>query len=270
MRLDLPGGSFVPADFHAVIFRRPTPFSPDVAGDDWQRKHAADEWAEAVEGFLAHIPVARWINHPTRNYLASHKIHQLRLAHRHGLIVPPWLVTTDPNAAERFIRDCGGSAIVKPLASGYIERDEQNRDTVIYTNLITQNDAQILERVATCPVLFQRCVTKRADVRLVYLDGRMIAIEMLASDGQGTQRLDIRRFEMVDVTYSRLTIPQETATGVSILMQSYGLRFAALDFAVDVKGNWVFFEINPNGQWAWLDQVGACDAAQLFVEVLSA
>jgi D-alanine-D-alanine ligase-like ATP-grasp enzyme len=44
-------------------------------------------------------------------------------------------------------------------------------------------------------------------------------------------------------------------------MKHYGLRFAAIDFVVDVEGQWFFLEINPGGQWAWLDIAGVADIA---------
>ena len=40
--------------------------------------------------------------------------------------------------------------------------------------------------------------------------------------------------------------------GVRLLMDELGLFFGALDFAVTPEGRWVFFEVNPNGQWHWL------------------
>lgn len=33
-----------------------------------------------------------------------------------------------------------------------------------------------------------------------------------------------------------------------------GLRFGALDFLVTPSGEWYFLEVNPNGQWAWIEQ----------------
>ncbi len=37
-------------------------------------------------------------------------------------------------------------------------------------------------------------------------------------------------------------------------MNRLGLRFGALDFLVTPDGEWYFLEINPNGQWAWIEQ----------------
>ncbi len=38
-------------------------------------------------------------------------------------------------------------------------------------------------------------------------------------------------------------------------MRSLGLAFGALDFIRTPEGEWVFLEVNPNGQWLWLDDM---------------
>ncbi|WAL96271.1 hypothetical protein [Streptomyces sp. Je 1-369] len=45
---------------------------------------------------------------------------------------------------------------------------------------------------------------------------------------------------------------REVEKRVRSLMADLGLFFGALDFAVTPEGRWVFFEVNPNGQWHWL------------------
>lgn len=37
-------------------------------------------------------------------------------------------------------------------------------------------------------------------------------------------------------------------------MSALGSRFGVLDFLVTPAGEWYFLEINPNGQWAWIEQ----------------
>ena len=92
------------------------------------------------------------------------------------------------------------------------------------------------------------------------------AVGMRAFDGE-KQRLDIRRNLMNDVSYSKVIIPDQIREAILMIVKSYELRFAALDFALDISGNWIFFEINPNGQWAWLDFDGETDIAQTFIEI---
>ena len=257
-----------PEQIGTVIHRRPKPLVLNVGGDEYQQNHTSEEWAEAIEGFLAHIPADKWINHPTKNYMASHKVQQLTYAHKCGLNVPEWMVTTSPEQANDFLIEHGSEAIVKPLASGYIERDTPDRDTLIYTRSITDTDIALLDRLPNCPVLFQERVNKRADVRLVVVDNQMEAVSLVACDQSGNQRLDIRRDNMCDVEYTSVPVPSSVYEGVSKMMQKYALRFAAIDFAITDDGKWMFFEVNPNGQWAWLDLAGASDIGQMFVDSL--
>jgi hypothetical protein len=72
---------------------------------------------------------------------------------------------------------------------------------------------------------------------------------------------------MTDVAYSEIELPSEVALSVKRLMRRYGLRFAAIDMAIDLDGKWVFFEVNPNGQWAWLDLSAGLNIARSFIEV---
>lgn len=257
-----------PHQIRAVVFRRPVPFTAPACGDEYLQRHASAEWAEAIEGFLANIPVNRWINHPARNFMASHKVHQLVEARRCGLQVPPWIVTTNPLDAERFLESHGPEAVAKPLASGYIERADAVDDTLIYTQSINRSHTALFDRLPGCPVLFQSRIHKRTDIRLIVMDHRFAAASLTAEEAGGAQRLDIRRDNMRDVRYASMIVPSHVTDGVAKLMGGYGLRFAALDFAIDIEDRWLFLEVNPNGQWAWLDRAGASDVGQLFIDAL--
>ncbi len=37
-------------------------------------------------------------------------------------------------------------------------------------------------------------------------------------------------------------------------MNYFNIEFGAFDFIVTKSNVWVFLEINPNGQWLWLEQ----------------
>lgn len=253
-----------PADVSAVIYRRPKPFRPVPSDDEFRDKHTADEWAEAWEGFLAHIEPERWINHPSRNFLASHKIDQLTRAHALGLAVPPSLVTNRPDEAQKFLNEQAAQVIVKPLASGFIERADPVEDSLIYTHAFKDEHHELLPLIRHCPVLFQVRVRKLMDVRLTFLDGQMIAMGMTSQEPDGEQCLDIRRDNMSNVEYCNIEIPMSVASKVKALMECYGLRFGALDFIIEKYGEWVFLEINPNGQWAWLDLEADAGIGKMF------
>lgn len=257
-----------PSDVSTIVLRRPEALAPQCDGDKAQQMHAAAEWAEALEGFLAHVPIGLWMNHGSVNFNACHKLEQLSRARASGLLVPDFLATTDPDEAEEFINDHEHGVVAKPLASGYLERDNPEHDSVLFTVSISSEHVRLLPELSVCPVLFQEMIQKSIDVRLVVVDGEMTAVGLSAHDGGGRQRLDIRRNNMDDVQYAIVDIPSTTQQAIRTLMKSYGLRFAAIDLAVDVDGRWVFFEVNPNGQWAWLDIDGGADIGEMFVSAL--
>ena len=248
----------------AVWYRRPKPLAlstlPDGPGE---AQFVEREWAEALEAVLAHVPVARWVNHPARNALASRKPEQLTRAAALGLRVPPTLVTQDASTLRRFWEESDGRLIAKPLRVGFVEREDPGRDTLIYTSPVRERDLGQADALARCPTLFQHAVDKSLDVRITAVDQQLVAVGLRATDA-GRQRLDIRRDNMEDVVYSDVDLPATVREKLLKLLGSYGLRYAAVDFVVDLDGEWIFLEINPNGQWAWLDLVGAAHIAPLF------
>lgn len=264
--LIVQGKRLVPEEVKHLWYRRPERLRRHGFDESPEARFAINEWTEAIEGFLAHIPRWRWINHPAANVAASNKIEQLSTARASGLAIPSTLLTQDASAARAFASQCGGMVIAKPLSNGYIERPSGD-DSLIYTNLVTSHDLAADDcEFSGCPTLFQQFVRKECDVRITVIDDAIHAVELRAAGEDGQQRCDIRRNNMEDVAYRSIELPSHIETIVRRLMGHYGLRFAAIDMAVDIDGNWVFFEVNPNGQWAWLDISAGMTVAESFVK----
>ena len=266
-RLIIGSRTIVAGDISNVWLRRPRTLSTELAADPAERRNLILEWSEALEGFLAQIPLEKWINHPSANVGASHKLEQLHRASQFGLNIPKTLMTQDSADLLNFWKECQGQVIVKPLASGFLERTASDEDSHIYTNAVKLEhlDGQAL---VNCPTLFQATIDKTLDVRVTVLDGEIEAVSMKAVESDGIQRLDIRRNNMSDVAYGQITVPSKIKDILIPYLNSYKLRFAAVDMAVDRKGEWIFFEVNPNGQWAWLDLVGVADIGGMFIRRL--
>jgi hypothetical protein len=162
-------------------------------------------------------------------------------------------VTQDESILRRFFQECGGQVITKPLSVGHIERTSEEPDSLIYTNVVHTDELADLRDLSACPTLFQRLINKQCDVRITVVDDDIHAVELIAKEGDGSQRCDVRRNNMTDVEGRAIALPPSIAEQIRILVNHYRLRFAAIDMAVSTSGEWFYFEINPNGQWAWLD-----------------
>lgn len=262
LELSISGAQYSPWQFSNVWYRRPEPLSGLRIDDVSERRFVAEEWTEALEGFLAHIDDAKWMNPPSRNVRASNKIEQLTRARSIGLATPDTLVTQNPEKVRQFFTKHGGHIIAKSLARGRIERE---RDSLIYTTAVLEEHLTDLTDLESCPTLFQQQIEKASDIRITVVDNDVHAVSIVGHDN-GEQRCDIRRNNMVDVSYTLITLPAGVRLAVLELVKQYELRFAAIDMAVAKSGEWFFFEVNPNGQWAWLDLEGVTNIAASFVE----
>lgn len=63
-------------------------------------------------------------------------------------------------------------------------------------------------------------------------------------------------------------MPQPVSDGVNQLMTSLGLAYGTLDFIVDPEECWYFLEVNPNGQWGWIELATGLPIAHAIADLL--
>jgi hypothetical protein len=234
----------------AVWYRRPLP--PSVAS--WrspeQARWAAGESRAAIDGVWRTLD-ALWVNHPDDNRIASSKLHQLRRATELGFRVPSTVVTNTPDDLRSFAAGRGNSMICKPIDDGLLEL--QGEERVFFTSRFALNPEDDLTDLGPEPYLFQELVPKAYDVRVTVIGAEVFATR-IESQATVDGHIDWR------IAGSRAAHqPEELPSAISDLClkltRSYDLQFGAIDLACTTDGEYVFFEINPNGQWAWVEQL---------------
>ena len=53
------------------------------------------------------------------------------------------------------------------------------------------------------------------------------------------------------------------------MLSYYNLVFGAFDYIVTPQNEWIFLELNPNGQWLWLEEALKLDISNKIIEYLS-
>ena len=59
---------------------------------------------------------------------------------------------------------------------------------------------------------------------------------------------------ITNINYSIVDINDALAEFCLKMAKKLGLQFGAFDFAVDKDGRIIFLEVNPNGQWYWIEE----------------
>ena len=100
-----------------------------------------------------------------------------------------------------------------------------------------------------CPTLVQQSLAKVADIRLTAIGRRQFAARLDADLPDG---LDWRR-PGTHVSYSPIEVPPHISESVSLMLRETSLRYGAFDFALMPNGDWIFLEVNPAGEFAWIE-----------------
>lgn len=224
-------------------YRRPTTFGTDDTSDSPDGHWAALEARLGLGGLLATVPC--WLNHPAQIGHAEYKPVQLAAAAAAGLRTPRTLVTNDPRAAARFVDEVG-PAVYKPFSS---TTGQEGARRFVYTSVVNATEVAD-DGVRATAHTFQEWVAKDYEVRLTVVDEVFSAARIDAHSPAA--RIDWRS-DYAALRYAVTDVPLPVRRAVSRLLRSLGLRFAAMDFVVTPAGDWVFVDLNPNGQWGWIE-----------------
>ncbi|GGL00299.1 hypothetical protein [Nocardia jinanensis] len=224
----------------SVWWRRPHPSSvpSGVRADDNAYRQA--ECDGFVQGLLWSLG-AQWVNDPGNDRIAHRKIVQLDTARRAGCAVPETLVTNDPDAARDFIEHRGDRVVFKRTGTSRAEFSE--------TRLVGAADLDRLTGIRWAPTIFQRYIDPECDLRVVWVDGQEWAVRIDSRSGAG--RVDSRLDTSVD--FAPALLPAAVSKSLATLMGTLGLSFGVLDLRVGLDGEYYFLEVNPQGQFAYLE-----------------
>src|SRR5262249_33799153 len=138
--------------------------------------------------------------------------------------------------------------------------DDGRLSGVVYTNTVAP-DRYRDPSIRLTAHLFQAKLVKRLDVRVT-----VVGEEVFATGIDNPDELDWRRTHP-NITYRPRVLPDDILAGIRRLMRSLGLVFGALDLVLTDEG-YQFIEINPNGQWAWIEHQTAQPISRALADAL--
>jgi ATP-grasp ribosomal peptide maturase len=240
----------------AVYWRRPTwPHFEHLETAD--ARFAAAQVRHGLGGVLYGLPGCRYVNHPLRNHEAEHKALQLATAQRFGFTVPPTLISNRLSDIAAFITE-HEQVIHKALRwTPYRQADGTGLTT--WTEPVSV--AELDESVVVVPQLFQARVDKIADLRVVVVGRRVFAIRI--DSGLLDWRADYSA-----LSYKVVTLPDGMDKALTGYLDHFGLASGSFDLCIDRDGCLHWLELNPNGQWGWLEDETGLPIAAAFADLL--
>lgn len=250
----------------AVWYRHPTkPVAAPETTDERQREWVRQE-TEALLAGLGDTLDCLWVpGKPHRAYAARNKTNQLALAARLGLQVPRTLITNSPEAFLDFYSECNGRLVTKTLYDPRVDRDGERHAT--FTRPVRRRDVARYRSIRHAPLIAQEYVPKRIELRIMVVGSRVLAAEIHSQASHAT-RDDWRHYDFDRTPHSRHELPDEVAARCVRLVETLGLCFGAIDMVLTPDREYVFLELNPNGQWAWIQDLTALPISEAIADLL--
>lgn len=251
------------SELNSIYYRRPKPFqiSP-VVTDKLHKNFALGECKTAIEG-LEHCMPFFWVSHPYSLKRAENKIYQLGIAKKIGFDIPLTLITNDPSQIKSFFEKCnsnnqGNGVVTKVL--------KHSNELGLCTRKVPDSDLEKISNVKTTPCFFQEYIEKKVEVRITVVGREFFAAEIHSQDSE-KGKIDWRA-DYSNVQYYPHDLPSTIKSKCVALLEEMDLAFGAIDMIIKPNDQYIFLEINPNGQWLWIENFIGLPISEALIEML--
>ena len=227
--------------YRAPIYLRDI-YKPNITAEEQLYR---TQWTSFIRN-LTIFENIKWINNPIQTFKAENKLLQLKYADSVGFLVPDTYVTN----SEAINLENDKLYIAKSLDTAVLRINE--REAFIYSNLVTSKEIKS-SSLKLAPVVIQNYVgnnSSKIDVRVTIIEDTTFAVKILKNN-QGIIG-DWRR-EKDEIQYIEFELPMQIKQQCILLTQLLGLNFGAIDL-IEFDNEYYFLEINPTGEWAWLEE----------------
>lgn len=189
------------------------------------------------------------------------KFEFLEICNSLNLNIPKTLITKSKLDLIRFFKECENSIITKSISCPFELPNFNNEAELIsykigYTAEICEDDFNNFPDFFDLS-LFQEKIDKSLELRVIYINGECFT-QAIFSQSKKESSLDFRLGYSSGMRMCNYSLPEEIKNQVCKLMVKLDLNFGSIDLIVDLNGNYIFLEVNPNGQYgAFSDVINA-------------
>ena len=137
-----------------------------------------------------------------------------------------------------------------------------------FTGIVTPRERARLDLIHATPGVFQHYVEKAFEARVTVVGDRIFA-GRINSQQHRDSKIDWRH-RPFDMEKEPLVLPEQVAAGVVAFLREFGLIYGAFDFIVTPAGEYVFLEVNPGGQYMWVESTTGMPITAALADALCA
>ncbi|QDU66475.1 MvdC/MvdD family ATP grasp protein [Engelhardtia mirabilis] len=268
LELTTPAGSARLSEVDALWHRRLAFGARLPEGIDHQQRVAAiEESKRSLMGALGAAPCFK-VDPMWRIRHAGQKSLQLAVAREVGLDLPRTLVSNDADALREFWDACDGKVVAK-MQSSFAIYDDDGNENVVFTNTLSQADIDDPQGLELCPMTFQEKLEKRLELRVTVVGDRVFSAAVDSARMEGAEVDWRRKGAQLIGAWKEHQLPADVERGCLDLMDRLQLNYGAIDIVATPQGRHVFLEVNPSGEFFWLEREPGLPIAAALADVLT-
>jgi glutathione synthase/RimK-type ligase-like ATP-grasp enzyme len=256
-------------DVKSIWYRRPNRFNLSIH-DSVQREYAEKELRFFLDGawsLFERDEHVYFLSKPSSIEKARRKLLQLELAKHYGVRIPRTVITNNPQEVLAFNDSCPSGIVFKAINHECLDYGETSYN--IPTTLMTAEHLKRIDLIKKAPGIFQELIPKECELRVTVVGKRIFPVK-IDSQKNPLTIVDWRNPLCIDkLSYTMTTLDRKTETFCHEMLLMLDLQFGAFDFIVDTKGDIYFLEVNPNGQWYWLENMAGALISDAIVDILT-
>jgi hypothetical protein len=229
------------------------PQIPGFVADPAARDLIANDCRGTLIGILDSAFRGRWISHYESTRRAEMKLVQLGAAVAAGLRTPRTLVSQNPEQIRAFCAALDNRVVIKTVAG--------TRKTGLVVGRVSPEMLASDAALRLSPAIYQEVVEGRHHLRVHAFGDEFQSALITTDDVDWRMHLDRVRVE-------RYALPRDIERQLAALLADLNLRAGVFDLKLAADGEPVWFEVNPQGQFLFIEGLGGLALTNAYADFL--
>lgn len=202
------------------------------------------EWTTFLTSLVDFLD-CRWINHPF-SVMRATKLSQLIAAEKAGFTIPDTLVTNNPEQLQIFLNE-KDQVIGKVVKRHHIEY-APCKLKLVHAHKISKDDLDLLPTLELAPVTFQEFIDNHDEVRVTVINDKLFAAKIINK----TEDNDWHNMDIAEVKLEPYNLSEFIENKCKLVLELLSLEYGAIDLLI-TNNEIYFLEVNPIGDWRWVE-----------------
>lgn len=193
----------------------------------------------------------QWINNPKNTFDSENRLYQLLVAQKTGFRIPDTSITNIPSSGIKFSNQHSKRIVAKVLHHHeiiYKEYSHRFPTSIVSTDYLSESN-----ELKYAPVILQERIAISEEIRITVINRRVFPVR-ITTNKYKSDYSDLHKVEEKFLNFEHFEIEKNVAKMCINLNRQLGLLVSSIDLLVDKKGETHFLEINPIGDWNWLEK----------------